>query len=143
MIRRRALRFAVAFGLLGAPVLTAQTKTLPDSASLIPAGFGRLNQDVITLRLGTGSLDIRIVPLEEGLLRLLSPDGYRALTNLVAGEQKRLDSLGAARGLRQPGLALVTFFGLAPNTRFDPQLLTVMGRNQLYRPVGVLPLSLS
>ncbi|MBK6494596.1 MAG: hypothetical protein IPO52_03910 [Gemmatimonadetes bacterium] len=141
MIRRRALRFAVAFGLLGAPVLTAQTKTLPDSASLIPAGFGRLNQDVITLRLGTGSLDIRIVPLEEGLLRLLSPDGYRALTNLVAGEQKRLDSLGAARGLRQPGLALVTFFGLAPNTRFDPQLLTVMGRNQLYRPVGVLPLS--
>ena len=100
MIRRRALRFAVAFGLLGAPVLTAQTKTLPDSASLIPAGFGRLNQDVITLRLGTGSLDIRIVPLEEGLLRLLSPDGYRALTNLVAGEQKRLDSLGAARGLR-------------------------------------------
>ena len=36
MIRRRALRFAVAFGLLGAPVLTAQTKTLPDSASLTP-----------------------------------------------------------------------------------------------------------
>lgn len=125
-----------------APTMAAQGVTQPDSVSgMIPAGQGRLNQDVITLRLGTGSLDIRIVPLDEALLRLLSPDGYQALVNLVAGEQKRIDSLSASRGLRQPGLALVTFYGLAPNTRFDPQLLTVMGRNQLFRPVGVLPLS--
>jgi hypothetical protein len=45
------------------------------------------------------------------------------------------------RGLRQPGLALVTFYGLAPNTRFDPQQLSILSRNQLYRPVGILPLS--
>ncbi len=142
MMRLRVGRLMLGLTLLGAPALAAQSKAAADSiAGLIPAGLGRLNQDVITLRLETGSLDIRIVPLEEGLLRLLAPDGYQALRNLVAGEQKRLDSLGSARGLRQPGLALVTFYGLAPNTRFDPQLLTVMARNQLFRPVGVLPLS--
>jgi hypothetical protein len=128
--------------LLPAPALSAQTKLPADTTiGLVPLGLGRLNQDVITVRLSTGSLDIRLVPLQEGLLRLLSPDGYQALTHLVAGEQKRIDSLSSARGLRQPGLTLVTFFGLAPNTRFDPQLLTVVARNQLFRPVGVLPLS--
>lgn len=140
MVRRLSLLLASV--LLSACSVAAQTKGAADSTvGMIPIGQGRLNQDVVTLRLGTGSLDIRIVPLDEGLLRLLSPDGYQALTNLVAGEQKRIDSLSSARGLRQPGLALVTFYGLAPNTRFDPQLLTVMGRNQLFRPVGVLPLS--
>lgn len=139
-VRSGAILLALA--LLGTPAVVAQGRGTTDStAGMIPIGQGRLNQDVITLRLGTGSLDIRVVPLDEGLLRLLSPDGYQALTNLMTGEKKRIDSLSAARGLREPGLALVTFFGLAPNTRFDPQLLTMMGRNQLFRPVGVLPLS--
>jgi|CXWL01.1.fsa_nt_gi hypothetical protein len=142
MTARRLGTLLLASLLLNACSVAAQGKGAADStAVLIPIGQGRLNQDVITLRLGTGSLDIRIVPLDEALMRLLSPDGYQALTNLVAGEKKRIDSLSAARGLRQPGLTLVTFYGLAPNTRFDPQLLTVMGRNQLFRPVGVLPLS--
>jgi len=141
-MRIRSGAVLLALALAGTPALSAQVAAPTDSiAGMIPVGQGRLNQDVITLRLGTGSLDIRIVPLDEALMRLLSPDGYQALTNLVAGEQKRIDSLSAARGLRQPGLTLVTFYGLAPNTRFDPQLLTVMGRNQLFRPVGVLPLS--
>lgn len=122
-------------------VVPAQATAQDSLANQLPIGQGRLNQDVLTLRVGTGSLDIRVVPLEEGVLRLLSPDGYRALTNLVAEQRVALDSLAMARGLRQPGLALVTFYGLAPNTRFDPQLLTVSLRNQLYRPVGILPLS--
>lgn len=138
----RRIAALLLLALLPAPALSAQTKPPADTTvGLVPLGLGRLNQDVITVRLSTGSLDIRLVPLQEGLLRLLSPDGYQALTNLVAGEQKRIDSLSSARGLRQPGLTLVTFFGLAPNTRFDPQLLTVVARNQLFRPVGVLPLS--
>lgn len=130
-------------GLMACAPQIAPAQAIPhDSlASQLPIGQGRLNQDVLTLRVGTGSLDIRLVPLEEGVLRLLSPDGYRALTNLVAEQRVALDSLATSRGLRQPGLALVTFYGLAPNTRFDPQLLTLSLRNQLYRPVGILPLS--
>ncbi len=147
MIARRhaalvvALVVALVLATASAPLAAQGTPAADSSVSAIPIGQGRLNQDIITLRLGTGALDIRLVPLDEGLLRLLSLDGYRALSNLLAGEQKGIDSLRTSRGVRQPGLVLVTFYGLAPNTRFDPQLLTVTARNQLYRPIGVLPLS--
>ncbi len=130
--------------LLGGTSLAHSQTTDPDStANALPIGQGRLSQDAITLRFGTGSLDIRILPLEEGLLRLLSVDSYRALTSLVEEYRPRVDTIASSRGIRQPGLALVTFYGLAPNTRFDPQLLTLLSRNQFYRPIGVLPLSAS
>jgi hypothetical protein len=123
------------------PVVVAQGSTADSMATQLPIGQGRLNQDVLTLRVGTGSLDIRFVPLEESVMRLLSVDGYRALTAMINDQREMLDTLALRRGVREPGLALVTFYGLAPNTRFDPQLLTVSLRNQLYRPVAILPLS--
>lgn len=123
------------------PVAVAQGGAADSTSSQLPIGQGRLNQDVLTLRVGTGSLDVRFVPLEESVMRLLSPDGYRALSTMITDQRLLLDSLALRRGVREPGLALVTFYGLAPNTRFDPQLLTVSLRNQLYRPVAILPLS--
>jgi hypothetical protein len=123
------------------PSAVAQGTSTDSMASQLPIGQGRLNQDVLTLRVGTGSLDIRFVPLEESVMRLLSQDGYRALSTMISDQRAMLDSLSLRRGVREPGLALVTFYGLAPNTRFDPQLLTVSLRNQLYRPVAILPLS--
>jgi hypothetical protein len=41
----------------------------------------------------------------------------------------------------QPGLALVSFFGVRPNVRFDPQVLTLLIRNQIFQPLGIVPLS--
>lgn len=140
-MRRRCIAALLGLCLGAVSAAPAQVTHGDSSASQLPIGQGRLNQDIITLRLGTGSLEIRLVPLEEGVLRLLSPDGYQALSRLVADQRARLDSLPATRGLRTPGLALVTFYGLAPNSRFDPQLLTLTLRNQLYRPVAILPLS--
>src|SRR5690606_17424360 len=93
-----------------------------DSSSdpaLPPAGFGQFNQDVITLRLRSGSLEIRVVPLDERVLRLLSNDGYNSLRALVAGQQARIDSIARRAGVQEPGIALVTFFASTPNTRFD------------------------
>lgn len=138
---RVSLWLMAALLLLGAVPAQGQTAEPDSSANQIPIGQGRLSQDAITLRFGTGSLDIRILPLDEGLLRLLSVDSYRALTSLVAEFRPKVDTLATSRGIRQPGLALVTFYGLAPNTRFDPQLLTLLSRNQFYRPVAILPLS--
>ena len=140
-MRRRCLAALLGLSLGAVPAAQAQGTKGDSATSQLPIGQGRLNQDVITLRLGTGSLEIRLVPLEEGVLRLLSDDGYRALSRLVADQRVRLDSLPATRVLRTPGLALVTFYGLAPNSRFDPQLLTLTLRNQLYRPVAILPQS--
>lgn len=140
-MRRRCIAALLGLCLVAVSAAPAQGTRGDSSASQLPVGQGRLNQDIITLRLGTGSLEIRLVPLEEGVLRLLSPDGYQALSRLVADQRTRLDSLPATRGLRTPGLVLVTFYGLAPNSRFDPQLLTLTLRSQSYRPVAILPLS--
>lgn len=104
-------------------------------------GYGQLNQDVITLRLRTGTLEIRFVPLEERLLRLLAPDAYQSLHILLKSQQARIDSIASARSIRDPGLAFVSFHALAPATRFDPALLIVELRGQQFRPIGTVPLS--
>ena len=107
----------------------------------LPLGRGQLSQDNITVRLRNGTLDIRVVPLDERVLRLLSADGYAALHGLVSSHRRRIDSIAASRGVRKPGLALVSFHSLAPATRFDPQVLSLSLRNRLYRPIGVLPMT--
>jgi hypothetical protein len=42
----------------------------------------------------------------------------------------------------QPGLALVSFFGLRPDVHFDAQTLTLLIRNRVFRPIGTIPLTL-
>jgi hypothetical protein len=122
---------------------TAPAQTGADTAAAgeLPIGQGQLGQDNITVRLRTGTLDIRVVPLDQRVLRLLSNDGYAALNGLVTSQRRRIDSIAASRGVRRPGLALVSFHALAPATRFDPQVLSLSLRNRLYRPIGVLPMT--
>ncbi|MCA9722000.1 MAG: hypothetical protein KC489_06290, partial [Gemmatimonadetes bacterium] len=57
--------------------------------------------------------------------------------------QATIDSLAAVEGIRRPGLALITFFALAPNTPFDPNLVLLTTRNRLLRPSAFIPLSAS
>lgn len=115
----------------------------PDSTTAIelPPGLGQLNQDVITLRLRTGTLEVRFVPLEERLIRLLAPDAYQALHQMLKSYRVRIDSIASSRGVHDAGVALVSFHALAPATRFDPAVLTLALRGQQYRPIGTLPLS--
>lgn len=121
------------------PIIFASDST--SDPALPPAGFGQFNQDVITLRLRSGTLEVRVVPLDERVLRLLSNDGYNSLRALVAAHQETIDSIARRAGVQEPGVALVTFFASTPNTRFDPQLLNITVRNRLLRPIGVIPLS--
>lgn len=143
----RSLVLVLALTACGASRAPAQGNTVifaSDSTSdpaLPPAGFGQFNQDVITLRLRSGTLEIRVVPLDERVLRLLSNDGYNSLRSLVAAHQERIDTIARRAGVQEPGIALVTFFASTPNTRFDPQLLNITVRNRLLRPIGVIPLS--
>lgn len=137
-------RLGAALALLLATVpAVAQQPQATDSASLalFPPGLGQLSQDVLAMRIRTGTLDIRVVPLEERALRLLAPDAYQALHLLLTQHRAKIDSIGASRGVRTPGVAYVSFYGLAPATRFDPFLLTLSQRNQLFRPIGTIPLS--
>lgn len=138
-MRRIRLLLAGVATLTLAPLAPAAAQD--DSSRLPPAGFGTLRQDDIDLSLGDDALDIRFTPLDEQVIRLLAPDGYRALAALVASRRADIDSVGREYGVSRPGLALVSFFGRQPNVRFDPQLILLSSRNRQFRPIGVVPLS--
>ena len=123
------------------PRLAAQGGSLSASPDTIPAGFGSLRRDDIVMRLATDQLQLQILPLDERVIRLLATDTYRSLEQLL--ESRRQDITEAARraGLANPTLVMVTFFGLAPGARFNPEDVQLQSRGRLFRPVEIVPLS--
>ena len=137
---------ALGFATVLAPALdhAVAQGTLPtDSARGVdlPVGKGQLSREALTLRLRAGNLDILFVPLEERVLRLLAPDSYQSLENLLKQKRLAIDSAAMANGMTNPGIALVTFHATAPNTRFDPQLLMLSLHGQQTRAGAVLPMT--
>jgi hypothetical protein len=112
-----------------------------DSTGLPPAGFGTLHQDDISVRLAAGNVQLRVLPLDERIIRLLAPDTYASLRQLLTARTDEIQRLSVQHGARRPGLFLVTFFGLEPRAQFSPEDVTVTSQNRLFRPVAILPLS--
>jgi hypothetical protein len=108
---------------------------------LPPPGFGSLKQSDLALRLRGDELEVRLVPLDERVTRLLARDAYQSLEGLVRSRRSSIDSLARLSGISTPGLALVTFFGGREGARFDPSNLNLGIRNQLLRPRGIVPFS--
>ncbi|MFQ6047703.1 MAG: hypothetical protein ACE5PT_15320 [Gemmatimonadales bacterium] len=129
---------------VGAPSLAAQQDTLraaPAAASLPPAGFGTLRQDDVAVRLETATLQIRLLPLHEGVIRLLAQDTYASLHRLRETRDSDIARVGRRYGLSEPTVFIVTFFGRQDRARFEPELLTITSQNRFFRPVEILPLS--
>lgn len=112
-----------------------------DTAALVPAGFGTLRQDDIAIRLLVGQVQVRAVPLEEGVIRVLAPDSYRSLNGIRQSQAATVDRLAARYLLRERNVWLVSFFGLAPDARFMPTELTLTVSGRDFRPLEILPLS--
>jgi hypothetical protein len=106
--------------------------------ALPPAGFGTLNQDDIAVTLRLEDLEIRVVPLDERILRLLAPDAYVSLSGILKTRAADIDSISRRNGVAVPGVLFVTFFARRAGARFDPQNLNLVIRNQLARPIGVV-----
>ena len=107
----------------------------------IPPGYGSLRRDEVVIRMATPALEIQVLPLDEQVIRLLAPDTYKSLAQL---EQSRGSDLAdaAARGATpNPTLVMVTFLGVVPDARFNPEDLNITSRGRLFRPVGIVPLS--
>ena len=64
-------------------------------------------------------LEVRFVPLDQRVTRLLARDAYESLEGLVHSRRASIDSVARMYGISAPGLALVTFFGPG-RARFDP-----------------------
>jgi hypothetical protein len=107
----------------------------------VPPGFGSLRRDDITLRFATAQLQLQILPLDERVIRLLAPDTYRSLEQLIQSKQKDITDAGARAGVTNPTLVLVTFYGQAPGARFSPEDVQVQSRGRLFRSQATVPLS--
>ncbi len=107
----------------------------------VPAGYGTLRRDDIVVQFNSSQLQIQVLPLQEDIIRLLLPDAYQALTSLISSKRDAIAAAAQRAGELRPSLVLVTFRGLVPQARFSPDELNIGNRGQLFRPVGVVPLS--
>ncbi|MBA3521061.1 MAG: hypothetical protein H0T90_00970 [Gemmatimonadales bacterium] len=122
-------------------VVPAAAQSVRPAGPLAPPGYGSLAQSDLSLRLRNEDIEVRFVPLDPRVTRLLARDAYQSVEGLVLARRRSIDSIATLGGVSRPGLALVTFFGLRPNAAFDPQTLSVLVRNRLFRPLGIVPLS--
>ncbi len=107
----------------------------------VPAGYGTLHRDDIAVRLATGTIEVQVLPLDEQVIRLLAPDTYHSLTELVRSRAADLTDAAARGSTQNPTLVMVTFLGVVPQARFNPEELTITSRGRLFRPIGIVPLS--
>ena len=129
----------------GAPAVgtTTPSATSRDSSRLlVPAGYGSLKQEDIAIRVARGGLQVQAFPLDETIIRVLSPDSYRALREQLQSRRSAIDSLARRRGLGGFSVWMVRFHGLEQGeTPFSPLefIVTSVGRD--FRPIDVLPIT--
>lgn len=109
--------------------------------TLIPAGYGTLRQEDIAIRLSLRGIQMRAIPLQESIIRVLSPDSYRALSDLLESRRAQTTMLAARRGARQPSVWYVSYFGVEPDARFSPMELVITSGGRDHRPLEIIPLS--
>jgi hypothetical protein len=112
-----------------------------DATALPPAGYGSLRQDEIGIRLNTPVLSIRVVPLDEQVTRLLAPDAYRSLREMRQSRNAEIAEAARAAGHDSVTTFMVTFFGMQPSVRFNPDDLYISSQNVTYRPIAIVPIT--
>jgi hypothetical protein len=136
------LRTAVVLAALALPAtLRGQATADSSRADGLPVDHGLLSLSNATITLTSGNLQIVFIPLDERVLRLINKDSYRSMQRLLAQQKVALDSVTSLMGISAPGIAFVSFQGLAANTRFQPEQLAINYHGQQVRPVAWIPLS--
>lgn len=102
------------------------TRAATSGADIVPAGFGTLRQDDITVGLRAGDVQVRVTPLAPWILPLTAPETHR-----------RLDATaGRIAPSRREGLmpVLVSFFtDAAGGVPFEPAELVLVNRGRRFR----------
>lgn len=119
----------------------AQSGAPPQDGSLPPAGFGSLRQEQVGIRLGDSRLSVRVLPLDEQVIRLLAPDAWRSLRDIKTSKAEEIGIAARQAGRDSLAAFMVTFFGLEPDVRFNPDALTITSQNSAYRPLAIVPIT--
>ncbi|MGH7602595.1 MAG: hypothetical protein ACRENK_01205 [Gemmatimonadaceae bacterium] len=107
----------------------------------VPVGFGTLRQDDIAIRIEMPGLIVRAIPLDENLIRLLTPDSYRALRDLQESNKQAIAAVTRRTGGRAPDLWYVSFYGVEPDVHFSPMELVITSSGRDFRPLELVALS--
>src|SRR6476661_5401011 len=107
----------------------------------VPVGYGTLRQDDIAIRMELPGLIVRAIPLDENLIRLLTPDSYRALRELQESNKQAIANVTRRTGGRSPDLWYVSFYGVEPDVHFSPMELVITSSGRDFRALEVIPLS--
>ena len=110
--------------------------------ALLPPGYGSLRQDDLSLHIDAGTVLVRALPLDQSLIRLLTPDSYRALHDLKEGSRSQIDAIARRYGGRPVSVWLVSFYGVEPNARFTSGDLIITSGGRDFRPYDILSLTI-
>jgi hypothetical protein len=136
---RQSLLWMLMLALAATPTRAQQPAA--DTTSL-PAGLGTLRQDDIAVRVRYNALQVRVLPLEESVIRTLSPDSYRTLRELR--ESKRAAVEGVLRRTGMPGASLwyVQFFNQEQGeARFSPMEIVITSAGRPFRALELFALT--
>ena len=116
--------------------------TADSSRLLVPAGYGSLKQEDISLNLQVQNLQVRAVPMDETVIRVLSPDSYRALSDILTSHRREIEEVRRRTGLHGFAIWYVQFFASEQGeTRFSPHEFIVSSVGRDFRPIEVIPLT--
>jgi hypothetical protein len=119
------------------PAATQAPVTVSDGDTLVPAGYGTLRQDEVTVSLRSGAVLVKVTPLDEAVIRLLAPDTYDRLSSL---RQSRREEAGRMV-MDEPEMFLVSFFSYEPDAAFQPEDVQIVYQSRLLRPASIIPLT--
>jgi len=108
---------------------------------LVPVGFGTLRQEDIAVQFQVQGVQVRAIPLDESVIRVLKPDSYRSLRVLQETRQSDVAALTRRYGVPRFSLWYVTYYGTTQESRFSPQEFAVMSGGREFRPLDVIPLT--
>ena len=108
---------------------------------LVPAGFGSLKQDDISIRLQLRGLLVRATPLDESVIRLLASDSYRSLRDRRESERARIAALASRYGVRGFSIWSISYYGMEPDVRFSPSEVIISSVGRDFRPIEYIPLT--
>lgn len=124
------------------PAAEAAARTAGDTSSLlVPVGFGTLRQDDISVRIDLEGVQLKASPLDESIIRLLSPDSYRTFRGFQELKRAEITALAQRAGIQQYRVWLVQYFGIAPEARFSPQEFVLTNNGREFRPIDVIPIT--
>lgn len=125
----------------GTTAATASTAAR-DSVQAVPAGYGTLRQDDIAIRITQFGLRVRAIPLDESVIRVLSPDSYQALADLLRSQKVRLDEIARRTASPRQSVWYVSFFSQeVGEARYSPLELIITNVGRDFRPIDVIGLS--